>query len=112
MENGLSTGETHFKLIEGSDYVITDSLKNRYIIRFEVFKKMMVSLFSAGVEFITINNTILNKRFIYKIEPVRKENKSIRQLAEEKYYKQPRDGEFLSMDEIANKLMADIRPTS
>lgn len=101
--------ETKFKLIEGSDYQIIDSHKVVYKIGFEQFKKTMTLLFDAGVDFITINNVILNKRFIYKIEPVIKKVLSTEEIAEKRYYSQRRSSDFKSMEEVLLEVKKEIK---
>jgi len=70
----------YFTIKEGSNYKVIDSYNVHYVIEFEQFKKLTNAIFNADVEFVTINNQILNKRFIYKIEPT--EEKTLNQLDE------------------------------
>jgi len=96
--------KTFFKLQPECDYNIIDSHKVSYKISFEQFKKMMNLLFDAGVDFITVNDKILNKRFIYKIEPIIKKEKPIEDIAADLYYKQDRSKKFKSVTEILEEL--------
>jgi len=60
-----------FKLIEGAKYKVIDSYGKEYIVEFEHFKRLANAIFRDGAEFITVNDVIINTRYIYKIEPVK-----------------------------------------
>ena len=61
-----------FEIKEGSNYLITDSFNREEIVEFEQFQKISKSLFTTDADFITINNNILHRRYIYRIEPTKK----------------------------------------
>lgn len=61
--------KSFFKIVQGSNYLITDSYENEYIVEFDQFKNIANNLFKIDADFITINNIIINKKYIFKIEP-------------------------------------------
>lgn len=71
MEANIVTAK-HFKVVENSNYLVVDSYKNEYVISYSHFVSLVNLLAEEGVEFITLGNTIINKRYIYKIEPTKK----------------------------------------
>jgi hypothetical protein len=64
----------HFKIIEG-EYLIVTSFMDEHIVSFKQFQSIANSLFQGDADFITVNNTILNRKHIYKIEPHKKKDK-------------------------------------
>lgn len=68
MEANIVTAK-HFKVVENSNYLVVDSYKNEYVISHSHFLSLVNLLGEEGVEFITLGNAIVNKRYIYKIEP-------------------------------------------
>ena len=83
--NSISTNKVkHFQVVEGSNYKVTDSYGNEYIIDFDHFQKLNQSLFFGEGEFTTINNIVINKKYIFKIEPTRELTEAQAKAAEEK----------------------------
>lgn len=70
MQELTAKGEnkTFFKLKEGSNYKIIDTYREEYIVEFEQFKKILLKI-NDGNEFVTVNDEIINRSKIYKIEP-------------------------------------------
>lgn len=58
-----------FELKQGSNYMITTTYKEEYVVEFDQFLNIAESLQKTNIDFVTINQTILNKSKIYKIEP-------------------------------------------
>lgn len=75
----------HFEVVENSNYKVTDSYQNEYIISFDHFQKLSQALFFGEGDFTTINNTVVNKRYIFKIEPTKE--KTEKQKKEEELLK-------------------------
>lgn len=72
MENRLNLLDQtakKFKVKEGSNYKIIDSFQNEYVIDYTHFQNLNNSLFFGEGDFTTINNDIINKRYIYRITP-------------------------------------------
>jgi len=67
----IKQGKTHFKVQEGSNYKITDSYEKEYVIDYDHFVKLLPKLVASENQFITINDSVVNKRYIYKVEPTR-----------------------------------------
>ena len=83
--NSISTNKVkHFQVIEGSNYKVTDSYGNEYIIDFDHFQKLNQSLFFGEGEFTTINNIVINKKYIFKIEPTRELTEAQAKAAEQR----------------------------
>lgn len=85
METRINTkNERSFQIVQGSNYKVTDSYGNEYIIDFNHFQKLSNAVFNGEGEFTTINNTIINKRYIFKIEPTKELTDKQRQEKEAK----------------------------
>jgi hypothetical protein len=96
--------KVYFKMEENSNYLVTDSYKNEYVIKYKQFEKMAKLLFDVGVDFITVNNIILNKRYIYKIEPTKKETQ------EDKASRLIRDGNYIVGKDLEYAKMLKAKP--
>src|SRR5690606_4093555 len=58
-----------FDIQEGSNYVLMTSFDRQYVMEFEQAMLVIHSVFGSEADFITVNNTILNKKYIQCIEP-------------------------------------------
>lgn len=67
--SSINKNSKFFKVVEDSNYKITDSYNNEYVVTFQQFKEILNSIFLSENQFVTINNTIINKKYVYKIEP-------------------------------------------
>lgn len=59
---------TKFKVLD-SNYRVVTSFKDEHIIESWQFAKLLPMLNNDKIDFISINDTLINKRFIQSIEP-------------------------------------------
>jgi hypothetical protein len=60
-----------FQFQEESNYMVRTSFGHEYIVESSHAKKIMAVLFAGEVDFLTINNSVINKRYIQVIEPTK-----------------------------------------
>lgn len=73
-----------FDIQEGSNYVVMTSFDRQYVIEFEQAMLIIKNLFGTEADFITVNNTILNKKYVQCIEPTKELTKKQADEAERK----------------------------
>lgn len=73
-----------FDIQDGSNYVVMTSFDRHYIIEFEQAMLIIKNLFGTEADFVTVNNTILNKKYIQCIEPTKELTKKQSEEAERK----------------------------
>lgn len=73
-----------FDIQDGSNYVVMTSFDRHYIIEFEQAMLIIKNLFGTEADFVTVNNTILNKKYIQCIEPTKELTKKQSEEAEKK----------------------------
>lgn len=66
----------HFKLKEGSNYCVKLSHQEEYIIEYEQFLGFVEKLFTTESQFVTINNSIVNRNYIKNIDPTTKKTEA------------------------------------
>lgn len=105
MENQIATtnnnqithsGKFFFRVEEGSNYAITTSFNRVYIVEFEQAQNIMNSIFNTEADFITVNQTVLNRRYVQSIEPTKEktekqEEEIIKKRNEERKREQVKD---------------------
>lgn len=60
-----------FEIEQGSNYLIATSFNQEYIVEFEQFQNISNNLFNTDADFITINKSIIQRKYIQKIEPTK-----------------------------------------
>lgn len=65
----LPEQKTAFKFHEDSNYLVLTSFKDEFIIEAWQFKKLLGLINSTQVDFVSINDSLVNKRYIQLIQP-------------------------------------------
>lgn len=60
-----------FRLVDGSNYKITDSFQREFVVNFEEFVRISKAIFKDKTQFVTVGNRILNARYVYMVEPTK-----------------------------------------
>lgn len=65
------SGKIFFTTEKDSNYAITTSFNVTYVVEYDQARNIMHSIFNTDADFITVNQTVLNRRYVQSIEPTK-----------------------------------------
>lgn len=65
------SGKIFFTTEKDSNYAITTSFNVTYVVEYDQARNIMHSIFNTEADFITVNQTVLNRRYVQSIEPTK-----------------------------------------
>lgn len=63
--------KVYFRIVEGSNYKLITSFQDEYIIEYGLFQKLAKAILNKDIEFVTVYEALINKRYIYLLEPTK-----------------------------------------